>query len=344
MPALRSDLGPEVQGEAGRVPTMQELPLGQPRWSSRPPTDTQGGDAVKPGLPQHRKVKRLKRLMEGAPVHVVVGILVTLWERVASDSPSGILTGWTDDDIADAVEWRGPVEHLIGPLAEAGWLDRGRDGWLIHDWPEECPRYVAQRWMRELNSSEPEARAHMRSLHDAAAAGDRSAAAGDRSADAGDRSADDHDPLTAASVLYGPALIGPVLEQIPSEPAENSRASTETATDPPTPEPDSPASDPRKPSEAFLSAWAAYPHFPARSARGEAWKVWKAKSLERRAGNVMAWIAYSAASEQWQRERGQYVPAMERWLPKQDFSEPPPTILKNVPVERPKVLTMRRGE
>ena len=74
----------------------------------------------------------------------------------------------------------------------------------------------------------------------------------------------------------------------------------------------------------FLAAWAAYPHHATRSKKAAAGKVWATRKLEPEAERVLTWIHHAAATDDWQRQGGQFVPGMQAWLRGHDFSESPP--------------------
>jgi hypothetical protein len=83
--------------------------------------------------------------------------------------------------------------------------------------------------------------------------------------------------------------------------------------------------------EGFAAAWAAYPHFGQRRSKVAAHKVWASRGLEKQAESVLAWIAFAAKSHDWTKTGpegvGQFVPAMEVWLKRIDFFEPPPAVV-----------------
>lgn len=82
----------------------------------------------------------------------------------------------------------------------------------------------------------------------------------------------------------------------------------------------------RKPeySAGFLKCWGAYPHVTGRSSKVEAWDWWRRLGLRDHCENVQKWIEALLPSHEWTRDDGGAVPAMHRWLKKQDFSELPP--------------------
>lgn len=77
----------------------------------------------------------------------------------------------------------------------------------------------------------------------------------------------------------------------------------------------------------FTRCWKAYPHYKNRSSRLDSLKVWKKRHLEYN-NNVWEWLL-TFKKEDWGGVPGHVIPAMEKWLRRTDFSEPPP------PSERP---------
>jgi len=73
----------------------------------------------------------------------------------------------------------------------------------------------------------------------------------------------------------------------------------------------------------FAAAWAAYPHYERRGNRKLALTAWVKLKLEPLSENVMAWISALSCSDDWTRESGRYVPAMEVWLKRPDFRSVP---------------------
>lgn len=73
----------------------------------------------------------------------------------------------------------------------------------------------------------------------------------------------------------------------------------------------------------FLRAWGTYPHFGQRSRKGKAAGVWKRDNLEPQAEAVVAWIEAGKRTDDWTRDSGRFVPAMEAWLNGRDFTDPP---------------------
>lgn len=100
---------------------------------------------MKTGTTEHPKFKHLKALL-GKPEYVVVGVLESIWMKTAQFKDHGGIGQWTDEQIAQAVEWDGDAAALIRSLVDSKWIDQDRVYRLvIHDWTEECPHYVHER-------------------------------------------------------------------------------------------------------------------------------------------------------------------------------------------------------
>lgn len=61
--------------------------------------------AVSPNLRTNRKFVRLRRLLGNPSDRDLVGSLVMLWAQVFNESPTGDVSTWTDDEIADCAGW-----------------------------------------------------------------------------------------------------------------------------------------------------------------------------------------------------------------------------------------------
>lgn len=84
-------------------------------------------------------------------VHLV-GHLHALWWWAMDYAPSGSLSGFDAADIADAMEWEGDPDALIGALLGcgvgdgAGFLDAADDGSIsIHDWDDYAGKLLGKR-------------------------------------------------------------------------------------------------------------------------------------------------------------------------------------------------------
>ena len=85
----------------------------------------------------HRKTRRLKDFLNLPTRRDAVGIVAVLWLTVLLEAEDGFLEGFTDDDLAGALEWDGDSEMLVDGLLHSGFLFRDKSGVLIvKDWME----------------------------------------------------------------------------------------------------------------------------------------------------------------------------------------------------------------
>ena len=100
---------------------------------------------MKAGTHNHLKTKRLKRLL-GVPLYRAVGILETLWLLCIDCCDEGDIGKFSDDEIADYLEWDGDASELVRALSDSGWTDPDADRRLVvHDWLEHCPEFIRDR-------------------------------------------------------------------------------------------------------------------------------------------------------------------------------------------------------
>jgi hypothetical protein len=92
---------------------------------------------VKTSWRTSRKRRRLKRLLGADGVLAIED----LWSYCAAERTTGDLSGLTDADIEDEVEWCGEGD-LVPALVGCGLLDGESGSYQIHDWGEHNP-YVA---------------------------------------------------------------------------------------------------------------------------------------------------------------------------------------------------------
>ena len=103
-------------------------------------------------LKDHPKTKRVARALD-VPVPYVMGMLHCLWYWAMDYAQDGDLTGYSDEDIADAAEYTAGdasafVEALVtcGTKGGSGFIDRSEDGGLfLHDWWEYAGKLIDSR-------------------------------------------------------------------------------------------------------------------------------------------------------------------------------------------------------
>lgn len=108
-------------------------------------------------LREHPKTKRLCRLL-ALPRPMVVGYLHFLWWWAYDYGADGDLSRFTDEDIADAIDWEGDPGELVAALTQCGFLTEDRQ---IHDWED-----FAQKWIERRKNDRERKRAGRRSPDD----------------------------------------------------------------------------------------------------------------------------------------------------------------------------------
>lgn len=77
-----------------------------------------------------------------------IGLLVLLWDFTGQYAPNGAVGRFTDQAIADAVEWKDQASALIACLVRSGWIDETDDQsarLVVHDWGAGCDQWVKKR-------------------------------------------------------------------------------------------------------------------------------------------------------------------------------------------------------
>jgi hypothetical protein len=92
-------------------------------------------------LREHPKRKRLSRIL-GMSMYETIGLLHVWWWWVLDFAPEGDLSGFSDEDIADAVDFADDAHALVAALTRAGFLDADR---RVHDWDEFAEKWIARR-------------------------------------------------------------------------------------------------------------------------------------------------------------------------------------------------------
>lgn len=93
---------------------------------------------------RHPKLKRLARGL-GVSEPAAIGHLLMLWGWALDFAPDGDLQNFDNEDIAEAMNWKGSAAELVDALVlcggrgQSGFLDRAEDGRLtLHNWDENC--------------------------------------------------------------------------------------------------------------------------------------------------------------------------------------------------------------
>lgn len=92
-------------------------------------------------LREHPKTKRLCRALK-QPRPAVVGYLHFLWWWAYDYAPEGDLAAFSDEDIADAVDWDGDASAFVSALTQSGFINDDR---RIHDWEDFAQKWIERR-------------------------------------------------------------------------------------------------------------------------------------------------------------------------------------------------------
>tara|TARA_R110000751_G_scaffold265397_1_gene364485 strand:- start:21733 stop:22284 length:552 start_codon:yes stop_codon:yes gene_type:complete len=88
-------------------------------------------------LLSHRKTRRLQQFLSLPTKRDAIGLVAVLWLTVLLEAEDGTLEGFTEDDLAGALEWDGDAEMLVDGLLHSGFLIKTKDGILqVKDWME----------------------------------------------------------------------------------------------------------------------------------------------------------------------------------------------------------------
>lgn len=121
---------------------------------------------MKAGTQNHVKVKRLKKLL-GIPLYRAVGILETLWLLCQDCCDDGNLGKFTDEEIAEYLEWDGDIRALLTALEESRWVDLVDGRPVVHDWLEHCPEFIRERIRKREARAVKASKANVLSTYDA---------------------------------------------------------------------------------------------------------------------------------------------------------------------------------
>ena len=105
---------------------------------------------MKTGTSRHPKLMAFARTL-GISRPLAVGTLELLWEFTATYAPDGAIGRFSNEEIAEVVDWTGDPEALIAALTAAGsrWLDRcDKHRLIVHDWADHAPDYIKKRASR----------------------------------------------------------------------------------------------------------------------------------------------------------------------------------------------------
>jgi hypothetical protein len=184
----------------------------------------------------------------------------------------------TSEEVEIACGWSGRRGALTPILEEIGWIDVTPEGYRIHDLMDHAPDYVRKRFDREFKRGQ-------RPVTDRSVTGQRPDA---------DR------PLTptpAPAPAPAPAL-PPIAPRGGAPPGSRKRPPGDVGEE--------------GYSQEFNRFWTVYPR---RVGKAAAWRAWRQLAARRPPIEaILAAVDRASATEQWQRDGGQFVPHPATWL------------------------------
>jgi hypothetical protein len=259
-------------------------------------------------LGQHPKTKRLARTLQ-VSLPAAVGYLQFLWWWALKYAPSGNLSRYTPEDIADAICWEGDAQQAVDALVSSGFIDDGGDGTLtIHDWYEYAGRLIEQREQHRKRSQRARnAKNREQDEHVSVPCPNGARTAHERSED-----------------VQAPCAHGARTERARAENVQGTCGATvpnltvpnktkDTTPLPPPAEGERECDVPKTEQQLqFEEFWRAYPKKVGKEA---AWKAWKKiKPPAALLAKILTAIPEAIQSRQWRLENGRFIPNPATWL------------------------------
>ncbi|MBD5469239.1 MAG: hypothetical protein HDR21_14010 [Lachnospiraceae bacterium] len=238
-------------------------------------------------IKDHRKTYDASDALEIQPAHML-GLLVNFWLWALDNAPAGDLQGISNRTIARAAGWpEADADRFVESLEIAGWIDSTEDGNLvIHDWLDYAGKLIDQREAEKQRSRKRRAAAKADAVDDRPQINRRTT---------GGQPADDRQTT------------GGRLDQTRLDYTTPDKIKDNT----PTPSDDAPKKQNIQ-EERFALFWSLYPKKVGKQAALKSWKRIKpdAELFER----ILSALEQARGSEQWQRERGRFIPNPTTWL------------------------------
>lgn len=93
---------------------------------------------MKRGTIEHPKMAMLCKALN-VPRYAAVGLMESLWHATAKYHRRGNIGAWTNEKIANAIDWRKDPDALIDALVRCGWIDlHPTHRLVVHDWSIHC--------------------------------------------------------------------------------------------------------------------------------------------------------------------------------------------------------------
>jgi hypothetical protein len=101
---------------------------------------------MKTGTDAHPKFKNLVALLD-LRYYEAIGILEGIWQLAMMSANKGDIGKFTNEEISNALQWRGDADGLIDALVKSRWLDAVEDDrrLVIHDWHDHAPDFIRKR-------------------------------------------------------------------------------------------------------------------------------------------------------------------------------------------------------
>ena len=99
---------------------------------------------VHQSLPNHRKLLEAADLLRLNPP-TLMGHLIMFWLWALDNAPDGDLRDISPRMIARAAQWKKSPDLLLDALVSTGFLDRGEQSFVIHDWQDYAGKLLLRR-------------------------------------------------------------------------------------------------------------------------------------------------------------------------------------------------------
>lgn len=227
---------------------------------------------------RHPKTKKLARLL-GVSLPAAVGHLHYLWWWALDFAQDGVLDKYDSDDLAEAMEWDGDGDQLVGALISSGFVDETDHGLMIHDWGVYAGKLLERR---------AKDRARKRAAAEAAGV--------PKQIRGSSNGTDEESEETPTDYFVTNQPTNPNQPTVPIPTNSTNQMS------------DEPSLQERR----FAEFWEEYPKKVGKKAAQTSWKRLKpdAELFER----IMEAVTTAKTSEQWNREGGRFIPNPATWL------------------------------
>lgn len=248
------------------------------------------------GVRDHPKTRALSRKLQCSR-HEAIGILVTLWLWGLNNADrEGNVMNATADDIADGIMYRGQstgqtaqeaAEHLMDSLISSGWIDVAEDGhFILHDWD-----VWQDQWYKALDKRAKEAERKRKQRQSGEESG-QSEGQDVGQSEGQDDGTSEHNRNLNRNLNRNQNHDHYGDNDLPPAPMNGDVPSIQE--------------------KRFNEFWAVYPKKVGKQAAFKAWQ--RVKPNAELHGKIMGAVMAATKTEQWQREKGRYIPNPATWL------------------------------